>query len=207
MQQVYDFRVSSNNIQTKRVVVKQPLLKNGIRILYPSEYHKLLEVIPKHHHRLLIELLLHTGSRYQEIIRLSENKEWFKDDRYIFLPKGSILKEKCRQKERCVLLSIKGRQVVKEYLKMNYKPPVRQSLNFDLYRWMVNVNLDPKGICIKSFRKTLVSWLVATKEDKYLSVLSSIGHNTVTSLTFYLSLPFSQEDKQQISAELYGWGI
>ena len=66
--------------------------------------------------------------------------------------------------------------------------------------------INPEGICLKSFRKTLISWLVATQEDKYLKVLSSIAHDTITSLRHYLTITFTNEDRSLIKSILYAWG-
>ncbi len=39
-----------NELKYKR----QPILKTGIRVLYPTGYRKLISVMPKHHHKLII---------------------------------------------------------------------------------------------------------------------------------------------------------
>ena len=185
---------------------RQPILKQNVRILTPEEYNLLISAIPKRKHKLIIQALLHTGCRYAELVRLKENPEWFKDESYLHLPKSAVLKKKARQRERHIILNVFGRDIIKEFLNTSFKMPSRQSLNKNLHRWCIKAGLSPEGICIKTFRKTCVSWLVFVKEEKYLSVLSSIGHDTITSLRHYLSLPFTNDDIAGMKSHLYGWG-
>ena len=185
---------------------REPILKQGVRILTPTEYNMLISTIPKRHHKLIIQALLHSGCRYAELKRLKENPSWFKDGNYIHLPKSAVLKKKARQRERHIILNVFGREILTEFLNTSFKMPSRQSLNKNLHRWCIKAKLNPQGICVKTFRKTCVSWLVCCKEDKYLQVLSSIGHDTITSLRYYLSLPFTNDDRTGMKSHLYGWG-
>ena len=79
-------------------------------------------------------------------------------------------------------------------------------LNASLIRWCIQADINPDGICIKSFRKMCISYLVATKENKYLSLLSSIGHSSITSINHYLAIPFNDTDKALINQMFYCWG-
>ena len=184
---------------------REPLLLHNKRVLYPDELQKLIDVIPKRKHSLIVQCLYLTGLRYETLKRFRDNPEWFKDG-YIALPKGSMLKQKARQKERIILLSIKGKEIVKEFLKVKPVIPVRQSMNVNLSRWMEEAGLNPKGIGCSSFRKMYVSYLVATKEHMYLRILSSTGHTQAVSLTSYIALPFTSKDKALINTYFYGWG-
>ena len=188
------------------IIKKQPILKNGIRVLYPDEYQKLISIIPKHHHKLIIQILLHSGMRFTELESLKDNPTLFKDNRYIHLTKKEIKKVKTKIKDRHILLGVFGKDIVKDFVKTPFRIPVRQSLNKSLKRWCIKAELNPEGICLKSFRKTLISWLVATQEDKYLRILSSVGHDTITSLKHYLTIPFTNEDRGLIRNILYNWG-
>ena len=70
----------------------------------------------------------------------------------------------------------------------------------------INADLNSDSISIKSLRKMCISYLVANKESKYLSLLSSIGHNQITSIEHYLAIPFNDQDKALINQMFYGWG-
>ena len=185
---------------------RQPILKNGIRVLYPTEYQKLISVIPKHHHKLIIQTLLHTGCRFTELEAIKENPSLFKDGRYIHLTKNEIKKVKTKIKDRHILLGVFGKDIVKDFVKTPFRIPPRQALNKSLKRWCIKASINPEGICLKSFRKTLISWLVATQEDKYIRVLASIGHDSITSLRHYITIPFDSSDKGLIKSIIYGWG-
>ena len=95
---------------------------------------------------------------------------------------------------------------MKDFIKTPFRIPPRQALNKSLKRWCIKASINPEGICLKSFRKTLISWLVATQEDKYIRVLASIGHDSVTSLRHYITIPFDSSDKGLIKSIIYGWG-
>lgn len=188
-------------------MIRQPILKNGIRVLYPQEYQKLISAIPKHHNKLIIQSLLHLGCRFTELIAINENTSLFKDNRYIHLTKNEIRKKKTKIKDRHILLSVFGKDIVKEFVKLPFKISPRQSLNKSLVRWCKAAGINPEGMCLKSFRKTLISWLVATQEHQYIKVLSSIGHDSITSLRHYLTIPFTVEDRALIKSIMYGWSM
>lgn len=137
---------------------------------------------------------------------LKDNPSLFKDDRYIHLTKNEIKKKKTKIKDRHILSSVFGKDILKEFVRLPFKIPPRQSLNNSLKRWSKNADINQDGICLKSFRKTLISWLVATQEQKYIRVLASIGHDSITSLRHYLTIPFTNEDKSLIRSILYAWG-
>ena len=130
-----------NELKYKR----QPILKNGIRVLYPTEYQKLISVIPKHHHKLIIQTLLHSVMRFTELERLKGNPSLFKDDRYIHLTKNEIKKVKTKIKDRQILLGVFGKDIVKDFIKTPFRIPPRQSLNKSLVRWCKQADISPEG--------------------------------------------------------------
>jgi len=97
------------------------ILKQDTRILKPSEFQSLLEAIDSPNHRTLIQFMFHTGIRYETAKRYHKNPNWLMDNA-IYLPKGSMLKEKARQRERHILLSYRGREVARDFLKIKHLP-------------------------------------------------------------------------------------
>ena len=84
------------------------ILKNGIRILKPSEFKKLIDAIPKVEHKDKLEALLFTGCRYTELQWLYENPSAFSDG-IIRMPS---MKTASRHKERYIRLNNNGNQFV-----------------------------------------------------------------------------------------------
>ena len=76
-----------------------------MRILRPVEFETLRDAMDPDTRRIYTSLLL-TGMRYAELQRLRENPDWL-DGKFVYLPRGSMLKIKAKQKERemktCIL--------------------------------------------------------------------------------------------------------
>lgn len=181
------------------------IIKQDTRILTPREFSKLIQAIPKLKHQTLIKALLFTGMRYKELERFYSNPNWLMENGFINLPKGSILKKKCRQKERWIRLNPLGKEVINNFLNTKMNIPTRQTLNKDLQRWCIKAEIDKEGICVKAFRKTLVSWLVFTYPQRLLEIMLSMGHTEATSIKHYLGLPFTDMDKETMKTYIGGW--
>ena len=87
-----------------------PIIKSGVRILRPSELLILRKVL-KPEQQVLVDSLLLTGMRYEELLRFREPEEWL-DSNSIHLPEWAQRKVKRRQLERWIRLSIRGKATV-----------------------------------------------------------------------------------------------
>ena len=76
----------------------------------------------------------------------------------------------------------------------------------DLVRAAIKSNMDLKGITPKMLRKTWVSWLMAIYPEDGLRIASSAGHDIRTMQNHYLSLPFSNVERERIRFYVHGWG-
>ncbi|MDA8055735.1 MAG: hypothetical protein M0Z77_08850 [Thermoplasmatales archaeon] len=181
-----------------------PIIKSGVRILRPSEYETLRKVL-KPQQQILVDSLLLTGMRYEEILRFREHEEWM-DGNSIHLPEWAQKKVKRRQLERWIRLSIRGKAVIPNLFLISV--PQRSSFDHSLRRWVLRTfksyNLDPAKISAKTFRKTWDSWLMAYY-DKAEYIYLSQGHNQMTSLRHYLGIPFTEEDKLGMRDWVEGW--
>lgn len=186
--------------------MESPILKMNSRILRPGEYKDIRREL-KPHLQLIADGLLYTHTRIEEFWRLLDHPEWYKVDREVIdLPRGSILKEKARQKERTVLLSYAGVRVVEEITQRGDVAPMsRKVLGEDLKRAAVRAGIDPTGISPKMFRKTYVSWLMATMPEKSLFIATSAGHTPQVMIDHYLNLGLGKY-KEDILPHVVGWG-
>lgn len=181
------------------------ITKQGIRILRPQEFEKLLRAIPKQYHRTIVKTALFTGMRWRELIRFKDHPEWLStDSNTIHLPDSANLKEKCKQSERWIRLTRWGKDTVQTFLLNDFTMPSRQAMSENLKRWGNKADLDTNGLCLKTFRKTWESWLVSIYPEKLPHIFLSQGHTEMTALKHYLNLPFNSEDKKQIEEYVRG---
>lgn len=175
--------------------------KNGTRILRPDELKKLINAIDKEEMRDKFEALLYTGSRYTEIQKIYKNPLWFLDNS-IHL---ESTKKKAIQKERYIRLNPVGKRAVTYMLRSRKPYSNRDGWNKNLIRWSKKAGLDTKGISAKTTRKTWESYLVTSYPKQLEYIFLSQGHSQLTSLKFYLMLPFTNEEKEQIKFYTDDW--
>ncbi len=186
-------------------IILEPILKNRVRILRPSEYKLLEAEVIKQHHRIMLQTLLFSGMRFIECKRFQEHPEWY-DGNFIKITLGEgVLKEKIRQKERWIRLNALGKMVIPYYLELEEKLPSNQTWRENIRRWAENAGFDPIGLCPKTTRKTWESWLMFFYENKALQILQSQGHTGEISLKHYLNFPFTQADKMEMAEYVSGW--
>ena len=179
-----------------------PIIKQGVRILRPFEAKQLIDKgIVVFKNQLLFKTLLHTGTRYAEGQRIKEHPEWF-DGNFIHLPS---MKVKAKQKERWIRLSPQGREIVRQYLHLEYKLPTNITWNENLKRWASMAGLDTAGISAKTTRKTWESWLAFYYPTHHLEIVQSQGHDARTAFNHYLNMPFTEEDRIQMKEFVEGW--
>lgn len=181
-----------------------PIIKSGVRILRPSELLILRKVL-KPEQQILVDSLLLTGMRYEELLRFREHEEWL-DSNSIHLPEWAQRKVKRRQLERWIRLSIRGKATVPNLFLV--RVPTRSAFDHSLKRWVwraySRLQLDPTKISAKTFGKTWDSWLMSYF-DKAEYVYLSQGHNQMTSLRHYLGIPFTDEDRLGMRDWVEGW--
>ena len=60
----------------EHILLKEhPIIKGGVRILRPSEYKMIRESV-KRDKQILLDCVLLTGMRYEELLRLRKNPDW-----------------------------------------------------------------------------------------------------------------------------------
>lgn len=184
--------------------------KSGAQILSPDEYERLRGELNQDH-RLIFDGLLFTGMRVEEFWAFTENPHWFQPDRqYIHLTRIAIKKVRTRYKERSVMLSNIGNRAIRDLVSAiqdeRIKRISRMGWGEDLKRAARKANIDPAGIVPKMCRKTWVSWLMVTYPEDGLRIAASLGHDIRTMQEHYLSLPFSNVEREQIRPYVIGWG-
>lgn len=188
--------------EDEHLIFKYTEKDKEIRIFRPHEIKSLFDAVPKLDHKIKCEVCLYTGARFEEIRWLYKHPESFKKDT-ILMPST---KTEARHSERYIKLNSLGQTAVRYYLQSKKNIPTRQTWDENLLRWAKQANLDTRGICMKSFRKTWEAWLITKygKEHK-LNIFLSQGHTEETALEYYIMLPFSDQDKKDIQFYTEGW--
>lgn len=183
------------------------LYVRDIRILTVKEYEKLKECIPKSHHRIIFDILLVTGMRYIEMLRLYENKEWYNEKKnFVHLPEEAQRKAKRTQKERTIHPLPSMFEVVLNAFWKAKKPPLEATWNKNLQRWAEDAGISPYGVSAKTTRKTIESWMIAGGIIESTTCLRQ-GHDSVTSMNHYQGLAFSDDELRDIRQKLISWGF
>lgn len=175
--------------------------KQEIAILKPEEMKQLLKHIPKYKHQIQIKALLYSGARYVELKRLYNNPEWF-DGKFIKLNAG---KPQAQMTQRYIHLNPQGREVISSFINLKSNLPSYATMDENIKRWCNKGGIDSKGVCSKSFRKTWESWLVYYYPYLQMSIMMSQGHTSTTSITHYLNLAFTEEDKIYMREFVDNW--
>ena len=197
----------------------------GVRILSPFDYDKLYEVVPKKHHKTILDVCLWTGMRYVEVQRLHEHPEWIMKNRNcIHLPEEAQKKLKRRQLERYIYPIPPQLASILPYFFDNPAPPAIENWNENLKRWSLKAEIAEremfhennntrlrvitglKGISAKMTRKTIESWMFGIRIPENEICLRQ-GHDKATSLRHYQGLPFTPHEKGEISTRLSSWNV
>ena len=173
--------------------------KSQVRILRPAEYEAIRQVV-KPDQAIMLDGLLLTGMRYIEARKFQQHAEWL-EGKFVHVP---TLKVKAKQKERWIRLSNYAQQTIPLFLK-GTKLPGKATFDKNLKRWSQKAGIDSIGLCAKTTRKTMESWLVFYYPDRIVNIMQSQGHDTLTSLEHYLNLPFDNADKEAMKKWLDGW--
>jgi len=186
---------------TLRAIVRSSE-KFEVRILRPVEFEKLRDAMDPDTKRICTALLL-TGMRYAELQRFRENPDWL-DGKFVYLPRGSMLKVKAKQRERAIRLSDMGKTLIKDLFLVPHPLPELPALDMKLRRLSKRV-LEGPSVNNKTFRKTWESWLVFYYPDKALQIALSQGHTTTTQYEHYLNIPFDDDDRKEMRKWVEGW--
>lgn len=183
-----------------------------LRVLTPLEFDKLIEQIPSYDQKFLLELMLNTGMRYVELQRFiesvnnnSDGLRWFDKKRNLILLPSNATKT---YEPRRVLLTPTFAEKLYQYIELQGKITVisYQTLDNRLKRWAKKANIEnPNILAVKTFRKSIESWLVSADRNT-LKILKSQGHNNVTALENYITLGFTEEEKAEMRKRTTGWG-
>jgi hypothetical protein len=189
---------------------KRDLIRNGSRILVPSEFRALREALNPEY-RMIVDGLIHTGARGVEFWAIVKHPEWFHAGRRIIdLPKaGAAKKSKMKYTDRTIKLTVNGVYAMQNIYTNGINFKSRSALNQALKRAAVRIGVSPIGINSKCFRKILISWLVEIRKDKgidSLDITSSMGHTKDTMMEHYLGMGFSRSEHDDMLDFLKGWG-
>lgn len=152
------------------------------RILSPSEYKLLLNGIPKVENRFLVEMMLNTGMRYEEL-RKFQSKFFNPKTRDITLP-SNVTKMK---RGRCVQLTPQFSRMLEIFLShAEIKFCGRATMDKNLERWSKNAGLNWTPKC-KTFRKTIETWLIFAGYDAFKVAISQ-GHTQTVQIVHYQNM-------------------
>ena len=187
-----------------------PILVKGTRILRPSEYLILRNQLNEDQ-QLILDSLLLTGMRYEELLRFHDHPDWL-DDGSIHLPAEAVLNGRAikdpDERQRWVRLSIRGKAVLPHLHRVAM--PGRVAFDQMLKRKGLKAietspGFNPTKISAKSMRKTYTSWLRAYYPHMSDYIFLSMGHSSRTELRHYLGIPFTDRDKQEMKEWVEGW--
>ena len=180
---------------------EQPILKQKTRILRPSEVRRIIEAIPKNEYKEKFEALLFSGCRYRELQALYKHKSRFING-VINIPST---KKKSVYNSRYVRLNKAGQRAVAYFLRSKTNLPNYTAWVNNLKRWCEYAGVDPIGIGCKTTRKTWESWLVMKYNKQIELIFLSQGHSQMTALKFYLMVPFTKQDIEDMDYYTEGW--
>jgi integrase len=182
----------------------EPIYVKGIRILRPADYDLFLDQILKDHHKTIFEILFWSGMRYIELQGFYSHPEWYmKESRAIQLlgSEGAQRKVKRTLEDRYITPIPPQLETLLRFFHKGPEPPSLQAWDEDMSRWAAASGFDPKGFSAKTTRKSIESWMIAAGISE-MQVCLRQGHDKITSMRYYLGLPFSPEEKEIIKKRL-----
>jgi integrase len=177
------------------------LTKKGVRIFRPAELQKLMKAIPRSLDLIRFETALYTGARFVELQLLKKHPEFFTGNAIRMTTK----KGKAISDERYIKLNERGCRAVKQFLEQKKRMPAREGWNASLKRWCKYAGIDPTGVSAKSTRKTWESYLVTSFPSCTPTIFVSQGHTGMTSLQYYLTLGFTDDEIKDIKKITEAW--
>ena len=185
-----------------------PIIKQGTRILRPTEYTKIVNEAQKGHggidNKVNLNTLLFTGLRYVEALRLRDHPEWVSGG-FIHLPDWADKKVMRRQRGREIKLTPRAVDTLEHYFTVRRLPGTWGGFTKNLARWAKNAGLDPKGMSVKTTRKTWESWLIKSYPTRVYEVMYSQGHSGRVSLEHYQGFAFDEHELIEMRQYIEGW--
>lgn len=161
--------------------------KNGLPILLPQQYITLLDAVRDERLKATIEILFHSGLRYQELQQINaESYDTRSGKLHIMSGKGTA-----KLGDRWIPLTPTGKAAVEKWIGAVWQPMSRSA-----YNEAVGKITRPRGfhVSAKASRKTYESWRILLGDD-YMRVCINIGHTPNTMYKHYLQeLPVTEED-------------
>jgi len=190
--------------------IAKPILRRidkwDVRVLRPSEYKAIWNASKKYKYQVILDTLLLTAGRITELKEMEVNNQWFDfDGRNIHIREHKAKRLERGVKDRYIHLSIKGVEVVRNFINNKYYIPSYQAIIQNLKRWAKDSNIDTTALGGKVFRKTYESWLIFYYPDKAISILQSTGHTQEVAMEHYLNMPFTEKDKVEMKEYVEGW--
>ena len=193
-------------------------------VFRPGEYKEVTKRCDRNY-KIIFDVLLYTGMRYEEIMRLRQHEEWFDpDNRKIFLPPEAQKKVKRAMLPRTISLSYQGKSAVENLF--DIRLPMTSVIDQYIYRnfgmicpsQIIELSVPKKTrwgteithytnhpFSLKSFRKTYESWLLTYYTNREMAVAQSQGHNTFTQFDHYLVSSFTERDRLEMKEFVEGW--
>lgn len=181
---------------------------NYYRILTPFE-DTLLRGAMNPYYAILTKAALTTYMRIPELEYLIQHPEIFHpDEQVIDLPRLKIQKKKLVFKERTIPLTKEGVAAVSELAKHVHGVPHRTSVNRYLKRAAIRAGIQDgdRGICMKSYRKTYISWLAEANPSSLMKIAKSAGHTIEVMEKHYAGIFTVRRDIEDIKERVSGWG-
>lgn len=182
----------------------EQIFVKGVRILRPDEYDKLLNAIPKDHHKTIFEVLFWSGMRYAEIRRFHNHPEWYmKESKAIALLGSTGAQKKAKRKfeDRYITPIPPQLESILRFFQKDQVPPSLRAWDYNLKRWGELAGIGPEGLSAKTTRKSIESWMIAGGCDPFKICLRQ-GHDSVTAIRHYVGIPFSPGEKEEIKRRL-----
>lgn len=186
-----------------------------LRVLRPVEYDFLRESVDSENTKLFLDLSLYTGMRYIELMRLSQNLDWIREQTHtIYLSNEAALKTERKAPDRFVHLSREGWHAVADFKRKGLEPDdvyTRRGFTKYLKAHASKAGISKDGLSAKTLRKTYESWLVQAlvikgSQPSALSLIAkSFGHTESTAISHYINLDFTREDVEKIMVRTSGW--
>ena len=176
------------------------------RILTPSEYDQLVQVINTDRLRTLLRVCFYTGLRYAEIQQLYQHPEYWKhDQQMICLDRTDQKNVKRITPERWIPVPSQLQGELPYFFETK-KPPVLKVWGEDLKRWAEKAGISTIGIVPKVTRATIEVWMYVA-EVPLNQICLRQGHDKLSALNNYqeTSQMFSLAEIQEIKKRLTGW--
>ena len=209
--------VNRKSIDKKTLQKPSPFkhfIRQKTRILRPFEYEQLLKGAEKgkkgSDNKTKLNTLLFTGLRYIEAVRFQKNPEWYKpDENSILLPSIDVGKRRS-QSGRRIRLPLNSNDTIEGFFQAKPLPGTWGGWTKNLHRWADKGGINPKGLSVKTTRRTWESWLIVSFRYRFQDVINSQGmryeaREDSNVFKDYLSLPFTEQDLIDMLTYVEGW--